>query len=179
MKICTKCTEEKHDDEFAKQKRKDGTYRLSSQCKKCLSDYKKSHYNKNKDKYLDKSKKQRERDPEGTKEYNKKYHQANKEKHNEQMKVYSQTEEGKLARQRAQDKYRKSDQYKLKQNARKKVLRALESGKLVKPLVCESCKEERSLEGHHEDYNKPLEVKWLCKECHENEHHLNEGHEPI
>ena len=25
-----------------------------------------------------------------------------------------------------------------------------------------------------DNYNKPYEVRWLCKNCHENEHHLNE-----
>ena len=32
-----------------------------------------------------------------------------------------------------------------------------------------------AVEAHHKDYNKPLEITWLCKKCHENTHHLNEG----
>lgn len=41
---------------------------------------------------------------------------------------------------------------------------AIKSGKLVR-LPCENCGEQQS-EAHHIDYNKPLEVMWLCKRCH-------------
>ena len=48
------------------------------------------------------------------------------------------------------------------------VRRALASGKLTKMpcLVCGST----VVEGHHEDYMKPLEVVWLCKIHHEDVH---------
>ena len=36
---------------------------------------------------------------------------------------------------------------------------------LIKRMPCEKCGEQKS-EGHHDDYSKPLEVRWLCKECH-------------
>lgn len=47
-----------------------------------------------------------------------------------------------------------------KDNIRIKVHRAVKSGKLKK-LPCEVCGEVK-VEGHHDDYSKPLEVKWLC-----------------
>ena len=37
------------------------------------------------------------------------------------------------------------------------------------------CGRSTQLEAHHKDYNKPLDVDWICKNCHENRHHLNEG----
>lgn len=44
---------------------------------------------------------------------------------------------------------------------------AIVAGKIVPPKSCENCsKEGKRLIGHHEDYNKPLEVIWLCKSCH-------------
>lgn len=40
-------------------------------------------------------------------------------------------------------------------------------GHIVKPSACEHCgAEDRRLEGAHHDYDKPLEVEWLCKSCH-------------
>lgn len=53
-----------------------------------------------------------------------------------------------------------------KQNARIKVRNALLSGKLIRPTVCTVCDKEGSIEGHHEDYSKPLDVVWVCRPCH-------------
>lgn len=39
---------------------------------------------------------------------------------------------------------------------------------------CENCGEKVS-EAHHDDYNKPLEVRWLCKKCHMEWHRLNKA----
>ena len=52
---------------------------------------------------------------------------------------------------------------------------ARKRGEIVKPKRCERCgKPERRgvryLEGHHEDYSKPLEVVWLCGTCHKKRH---------
>lgn len=46
---------------------------------------------------------------------------------------------------------------------------ALMQRKLVKPETCSACgtpKLPTQLEGHHEDYTKPLEVCWVCRKCH-------------
>ncbi len=47
---------------------------------------------------------------------------------------------------------------------------AVASGKVVPPNKCENCGIETRLHGHHEDYSKPLEVKWLCPKCHKGKH---------
>ena len=53
-----------------------------------------------------------------------------------------------------------------KRKARKAVYYAVKVGKLIKPDICSHCFKKRKVESHHEDYSKPLEVKWLCKKCH-------------
>lgn len=47
-----------------------------------------------------------------------------------------------------------------KYKARQAVSNALRNGKL-KRLPCEVCG-NKDVEAHHEDYAKPLDVKWLC-----------------
>jgi hypothetical protein len=61
---------------------------------------------------------------------------------------------------RAEDKRR--------QLAHGKVLRAIKKGLLVRQ-PCIRCGNVKS-EGHHEDYDKPLEVMWLCTPCHKQRH---------
>jgi hypothetical protein len=43
---------------------------------------------------------------------------------------------------------------------------AVECGKLIRPTKCSQCNQECRPEGHHPDYSKPLEVIWLCRQCH-------------
>lgn len=35
----------------------------------------------------------------------------------------------------------------------------------LEPRPCETCC-STAAEKHHEDYSKPLEVRWLCRKCH-------------
>ena len=51
----------------------------------------------------------------------------------------------------------------------KQVLRAVERGVLIK-TPCVKCGSEDRIQGHHNDYNKPLEVVWLCDPCHRKLH---------
>lgn len=54
--------------------------------------------------------------------------------------------------------------------ARALVAQAVRSGSLVR-MPCEVCGAERA-EGHHADYSKPLDVRWLCRLHHLAEHRL-------
>jgi hypothetical protein len=47
---------------------------------------------------------------------------------------------------------------------------AKRKGKL-KPQPCEVCGEPKT-QAHHDDYNRPLDVRWLCVKHHA-EHHVN------
>jgi hypothetical protein len=48
------------------------------------------------------------------------------------------------------------------------VARAIRSGKLIRK-PCILCGNEKSL-AHHEDYDEPLLVMWLCQPCHKQRH---------
>lgn len=55
-----------------------------------------------------------------------------------------------------------------KKKAQTKVSRAIQTGKLHKH-PCEVCGEPDS-QAHHDDYSKPLDVKWLCVKHHNDLH---------
>jgi len=50
------------------------------------------------------------------------------------------------------------------------VTRAVLAGKLSKPDTCSLCGNTRKLVGHHDNYEKPLDVRWVCHECHKRVH---------
>jgi len=55
-----------------------------------------------------------------------------------------------------------------KHKARQKVLNEIRSGRITR-MPCEICESLES-QAHHDDYSKPLDVRWLCEEHHK-EHH--------
>ena len=50
------------------------------------------------------------------------------------------------------------------------VSRAVKSGKLIRPDHCSKCLVQCFPQAHHDDYNKPLDVMWLCPICHAHRH---------
>lgn len=65
---------------------------------------------------------------------------------------------GKDKLRKAQAAYRARNRTKV--NARQMVYIAVRDGRLTR-TACEVCGAEK-VEGHHEDYSKPLDVRWLC-----------------
>lgn len=53
--------------------------------------------------------------------------------------------------------------------AHKAVENALVAGRLTKQ-PCERCGTEDKVHAHHDDYSKPLEVRWLCPPHHKERH---------
>jgi hypothetical protein len=90
------------------------------------------------------------------------------------------TEQERIERRRGYErKYYRNPANRHKDYARSAVNTALENGRLSRGLSCESCGETTDLEAHHEDYSKPLVVKWLCVACHRAVHrktHCLRGH---
>lgn len=58
----------------------------------------------------------------------------------------------------------------VKRHAQKAVRSALRTGKIARAESCKQCDAVGPLHGHHDDYAKPLEVRWLCPACHHSWH---------
>ena len=50
--------------------------------------------------------------------------------------------------------------------ARCRSANAVKSGKLKRAKSCQRCGARAMVDGHHEDYSKPLDITWLCRRCH-------------
>lgn len=56
--------------------------------------------------------------------------------------------------------------------ARNAVNNAVRDGRIVKPDYCTVCgRTNATLQAHHDDYAKPLDVLWLCFVCHREHGH--------
>jgi len=57
-----------------------------------------------------------------------------------------------------------------KLRARRAVQAETESGRMERPARCSSCRRKSWVYAHHEDYDKILEIIWLCSACHRKAH---------
>lgn len=66
--------------------------------------------------------------------------------------------------------------------ARRLANHAIRKGELVRPMECSRCgiipaptsDGRAAIQAHHHDYDKPLDVEWLCAKCHRAETPLPE-----
>lgn len=147
MKVCKKCGIEKPIEDFYVHSQM-GDGHLSF-CKDCVRNRVHKHRQEN----LERIRKYDRNRPNAKERMKKEYTNIrnNKErykKHTEQRK-----------------KWGKENRH--KRNAHCKVQRAIEKGLLIKPNSCQICgKTNCEIQGHHHDYSKPLDVIWVCTECH-------------
>lgn len=167
MKICKKCgvSKEPNSNNFYKQsKRKpDGLHPWCKDC--CKSHQKKTLPQRNareRERWAidDDYRKQRleiqrgwiERNREHKREVERRNRLKNPEPYKERQKRYSEKHKGKLKKQK---------------RATMRVLYEVKMGRMNRPKICERCgKEYPIIEAAHHDYNKPLDIEWLCKPCH-------------
>ena len=96
----------------------------------------------------------------------------NKDKVKENRIKYSKTIKYKLNKDKQRKKYAvvHSD----RDRATRKLRWAVECGKVIKPNQCSVCQKTHELskiQGHHNDYEKPYEVIWVCRNCHMDIHY--------
>lgn len=128
------------------------------------------HLNKCKECQKANSRAARDRNPDHYREYDKA--RANQPERVKARREYIRTDAGRLAKARATKNYQ--ERYPMKRAAHTIVSNAIRDDKLKKPGAYESCGSNHKIEAHHDNYTKPLDVRWLCEECHKEWHRTNE-----
>lgn len=75
------------------------------------------------------------------------------------------------ATKRYDDRRKASPDYQVKEAARLAARRAVRHGKLIRQ-PCEACG-DLNTQAHHDDYSRPLDVRWLCAIHHAEFHRMN------
>lgn len=99
------------------------------------------------------------------------YRKYDRDRANHQVRVearqkYNNSEDGRLSSKKSHREWDKRNKH--KKQANNKLRWALKSG-LLTQKPCEICGSVKS-QAHHDDYDKPLDVRWLCS-IHHAEHH--------
>lgn len=80
----------------------------------------------------------------------------------------------KIRQQSAKQRAREGVNLKPPSEERKRAYRMVHSLKkkllITPPKECPLCKVKGRIIAHHDDYTKPLEIKWMCVRCHMFEH---------
>jgi len=154
IKRCRRCWTVKPAGEFSfDRSRHDG---LARQCRECDSDRHKERRRENGDLIRVRARRR---------------YSASPEQKRRAAAEYRRTDKGKRLNLEAVKRYRDRNTHKLA--AHLAVKKALAAGDLVRPDQCQiahvgNC--SGRIEAHHDDYSKPLEVRWLCTGHHQASH---------
>jgi len=162
MKKCKVCGVEQEELLFPRVNRNRIKVCYSPKCRKCLNEYvrlknpqnkekKKAWIEKNKEKIKLKVHENYLKNREKVLERTTKWRKENKEKF---KRIWKDSNEKNLN----------------KRKARKIVDYHLRKGNLKKPESCSICNNNFNIQAHHDDYSFPLNIRWLCSQCHGIEH---------
>ena len=146
-KRCRTCDELKSLDEFYRApEMRDGR---SNQCKACQSEYYRNYAAANRSRIAELQADWYDRNSERVKTRQRSYYADHRDTQLERIREWKQRNPNKT-------------------RAHSVVNNAVMRGKLQRQ-PCESCG-DASTEAHHDDYSRPLDVRWLCRTCHARHH---------
>lgn len=146
MKTCKLCGQTKKYEDFPRHSSyADGYY---GRCKECNNALERQWRKDNPEKKNACRTAYRERNREKIREMDKEYYEENSDKRKQYQKDH------KKNNPKIHDAY-------------KHYRKALSEGSIERKEYCQICgTKDVALDGHHADYDKPLEVIWVCKSCH-------------
>ena len=153
MKTCSGCNVEKRFSDFYKNAQlSDGHF---SKCKECTKRDARNNRAAKAEYYRDYDKRRFKEDPRVL----------------ARRKRYAASPEGKVAGSRAKKSW--CDRNTIKRAAHILTGNAVRDGRILKLDNCSECGASGRIHGHHDDYSKPLDVRWLCAKCHSQWHKHN------
>jgi ribosomal protein S27AE len=184
VKQCSRCGESKPLDQYYRDKRaSDGLY---SHCKSCHRTHTDRWKGGNRERVNMRTRERRAADPEPFRASYRRHYAGHREERKADSRRRYWTKRPELLEQ--QKAWRERNHEATREHAKRRrdetpevaraynaVYYAVKTGKLIRPERCPRCDRECKVEAHHADYSKPLDVTWLCKWCHEMEHHGTEG----
>lgn len=162
LRVCASCSTPKPRDSYYKDRRSpDG---CKSRCKTCDEAAKRRNKKQKTARQLEldrlRRRRYREKHPESVILASRKWREANRERLREADRV------------RRRNGYVRPPEPDYIARTRWLLKSAVKSGKVVKPKICSGCGAKARLHGHHADYSKPIDVKWLCSICHGLQHRI-------
>jgi hypothetical protein len=149
--VCKKCGKHRSSKNFYKNNK--------VTCRFCIIEYNKEYQKKYRKDFADKRS-----------EYSKRYREKNKDRITEYYKEWYSANGRKRSSVYMEKITEWQENNPEKRDAAYQVNLEVSRGNIVRPTVCSECGQERKVVGHHDDYTKPLDVRWLCYSCHKIEH---------
>lgn len=191
MRKCYKCEETKDLSEFHNDRTQAGG--KSYECKKCKSEIRKQKRKENPEKYREACRRSTERNYETIRASQKKHKLENRDKILKRRREQRELRRDEINK-REYERRKNDPDHLLKERIRQKkwrdknkdvltpkrkahqlVMFAIKLGVLKKGVECFKCGSKKRIEGHHENYDKPLDVVWLCNACHQRHHKIKRG----
>jgi hypothetical protein len=151
LRRCARCSESKPLSAFYYVKRASGKSRYGAYCRPCVTAAHREWRTKNRERVLDGERRWRAENSEHLSEQTRQWRARNPEAFAASSRAW---------------KVRNPERIRIQQRASFHVQQALKQGTLVRPSTCATCGKGGSITAAHNDYSRPLDVRWLCRSCH-------------
>lgn len=162
---CRVCHTIKESGEFYTTRRTGLPERVCKACRRLAS---RAYYHQNREKCLEYFRAQRAHKRESNQEYKRRWNLANLDKIRAYKTRHYEANRSKVKDRARQWERENPERARMSKRASQAVQYALRTGKLVRPDACEQADDTclGILTAAHEDYSKPLGVRWLCLSHH-------------
>ena len=167
MKKCYRCKITKPLMEFSRDKSK--SHGRCGLCKLCDKIYSRDHYLRNRDVTIQKRQEYYAENHQKVIDCNRAYRENNRTEIREKIRIrYRDNPHRSALKIKAREwRYKNTE----KAHAHEQLNYAVKKGVVIRPDICSRCGDGGTvIHGHHDDYEMPLIVRWVCPPCHNKIH---------